>query len=229
MSRQFESRKTDVPRQAWDNVFAPSSCLAIITTVDEGGRVNAAPVGTCVRVCHDPMHVAFTVSLDKDTARNVQAQGAFVVNVVPFEQTVLDRMMVCGLPFKPGIDELGRAGLTAIPSRSVAPPRIGECTSHFECELAWTRSWEHRLMVCGAVVAVSADEGCVDEAGFVVWDRLKPAHFCGGGYGNLFVPVHERFIAAELSYEGRDEEFVAGKNWRTAYSPMAGSAQFRRR
>ena len=45
--------KIDVRPEWWDNVFAPSSCLVLITTVDRDGAVNAAAFGTCTRVCHE--------------------------------------------------------------------------------------------------------------------------------------------------------------------------------
>src|SRR5215475_8930605 len=53
------NKKTDVPIQHWDRLFAPSACLVMITTVDTEGRINAASYGTCVRVCHDPVYIAF--------------------------------------------------------------------------------------------------------------------------------------------------------------------------
>src|SRR5580704_5625861 len=116
--------KVDVRPQWWDNIFAPSSCLVIITTVDKAGNVNAASYGTCTRVCHDPVYVSFTCGTSKDTYANVLSTGEFVVNVVPFEQTMLDKTLMCGLPFKGGINELEKAGLTPIPSRALRPPRI---------------------------------------------------------------------------------------------------------
>src|SRR5262245_53121466 len=124
--------KIDVEPRWWDHVFAPSSCLVLITTVDRQGRVNAAAFGTCTRVCHEPMYIAFTCSADRDTTNNALATGEFVVNVVPFEQAVLDKVPVCGLPFKPGVNELEKAGLTAIPARVLRPPRIAECRAHLD-------------------------------------------------------------------------------------------------
>lgn len=210
--------KIDVKPEWWDNIFAPSSCLVVITTVDHDDRVNAASFGTCTRVCHDPVHIAFTCGLGKDTAENVLATGEFVVNVVPFEQDILDRILVCGLPFRAGTNELEKAGLTALPAQRLRPPRIRECRSHFECSVAWTRPWLHRLMVCGKVEAVSADADCVDANGFLVWDRARPAHYCGRHYGGQFVPVYDRPTPAHWHYDGRDEEFRDGEDWRNAYS-----------
>jgi len=210
--------KIDVRPEWWDNIFAPSSCLVIITTVDHESRVNAAAFGTCTRVCHDPVHISFACGAVKDTARNVLATKEFVVNIVPFEQEILDRMLVCGLPFKAGINELEKAGLTPLASKTVKPPRIQECRSHFECRVAWTQPWLHRVMICGKVEAVSVDADCMDEKGYLVWEKAKPAHYCGHRYGGMFVPVYNAPTAAHWHYDGKDEEFRDDEDWRHAYS-----------
>jgi flavin reductase (DIM6/NTAB) family NADH-FMN oxidoreductase RutF len=183
--------KIDVPSRHWDRLFAPSACLVMITTVDDMGKVNAASFGTCVRVCHDPVYIAFTVGATKDTYRNVLATNQFVVNVPPFEREILEKVRVVGLEFPPGVNELEKAGLTAMPSKTVKPPRIVECRSHFECQVEWTKQWLHRLMVVGKVVAASTDEDCVDKDGYIVWDKLKPAHYCGNAYKNGFVAAYQ--------------------------------------
>jgi flavin reductase (DIM6/NTAB) family NADH-FMN oxidoreductase RutF len=211
------AKKIDVKPEWWDNVFAPSSCLVLITTIDRHGNVNAAAFGTCTRVCHEPMYIAFTCSADKDTTNNVLATGEFVVNVVPFEQAMLDKVPVCGLPFKPGVNELDKAGLTAIPARVVRPPRIAECRAHFECKVEWTRAWLYRVMICGRVEAVSIDDGCLDADGFIVWDKVKPAHYCGMRYRDRFVPAYDKPTRGVWRYDGHDDEFRAGENWRDAY------------
>lgn len=191
MTHPISTSKIDVPSQHWDRLFAPSACLVMITTVDDVGRVNAASFGTCVRVCHDPVYIAFTVGATKDTYQNVLATKQFVVNVPSFEREILEKVRVVGLEFPPQVNELEKAGLTAIPSKLVKPPRIAECRSHFECQVEWTKQWLHRLMVVGKVVAVSADEDCINGDGYVVWDKLKPAHYCGNAYKNGFVAAYE--------------------------------------
>ena len=193
--------KIDVKPEWWDNIFAPSSCLTLITTVDQQGQVNAAAFGTCTRVCHEPMYIAFTCSADRDTTRNVLATAEFVVNVVPFEQPMLDKVPICGLPFKPGVNELEKAGLTPVPARVLRPPRIAECRAHFECK----------------VEAVSIDDGCVDADGFIVWDKVKPAHYCGMRYRDRFVPAYDKPTRGAWRYDGRDDEFRVGERWRDAY------------
>jgi flavin reductase (DIM6/NTAB) family NADH-FMN oxidoreductase RutF len=217
MSDLIFADKIDVPSAHWDRLFAPSACLVMITTVDEDGRVNAASFGTCVRVCHHPVFIAFTVGAPKDTCNNVLATGEFVVNVPPFEREMLEKVRVVGLEFPPDVNELDKAGLTGIASRVVKPPRIAECRSHFECKVEWTRQWLHRLMVCGRVEAVSIDADCITDKGFIVWDKVKPAHYCGMRYRDRFVPAYDKPTRGVWHYDGSDAEFRPGENWRDAY------------
>ncbi|HVA26251.1 MAG TPA: flavin reductase family protein [Chloroflexota bacterium] len=202
------AHKIDIPEEQWDRVFAPSSCLATITTIDSDGRVNAASFGTCTRVCHDPVYIAFTVGVVKDTANNVLSTGEFVVNLPAWDKRQLEQVRVTGLSFEPGVNELEKAGLTAVPSRLVRPPRIADFGRHFECEVAWTQSWLHRLMVCGKVVAVSCTAGLVDPDGYVLWDKVKSAHYCGAPYHGNFVAAYE-VIGADMVYNG--PEATAGE------------------
>ena len=144
-----------------------------------------------MRVCHDPVYIAFTVGSTKDTYHNVLATEEFVVNVPSFEREILEKVRVVGLEFPPRVNELEKAGLKAISSKVVKPPRIAECRSHFECKVEWTKQWLHRLMVVGKVVAASVDEGYVDENGYIVWNKLKPAHYCGHEYKTKFVAAYQ--------------------------------------
>ena len=195
------SRKIDVPNEHWDRLFAPSSCLVMITTVDDTGQINAASFGTCVRVCHEPVYIAFTVGAAKDTYHNVLATDEFVVNVPSFEREILEKVRVVGLEFPARVNELEKAELTAIPSKVVKPPRIAECRSHFECKVEWTKQWLHRLMVVGKVVGASVDEGCVDENGYILWDKVKPAHYCGHEYKTKFVAAYQT-MQVDMTYDG---------------------------
>jgi flavin reductase (DIM6/NTAB) family NADH-FMN oxidoreductase RutF len=211
--------KIDVPEASWDHVFSPSSVLVMITTVDAQGRVNAASFGTCTRVNHDPLDISFSVNAGKpgDPSRrqgqfwtrhthdNVLATGEFVVNVVPFERAVLEKTFLCGLPFRPGVNELEKAGLTAIASKTVRPPRIAECHAHFECRVEWTRDWSHRMMIVGRAVAVSVDEGCLDERGWPLLDRIKPTHYSQG----KVVPAYQ-VTSVPWEYTGSSADLVDG-------------------
>ncbi len=200
----FLNRKVDVPEEHFDRLASPVASFAVITTVDERGRVNAAPVATCLRNNHEPTCFEFTVDVSKHTAQNVLATSEFVVNIVPFDREVLEKVQVAALKFPKGVNELEVAQLTAIPSKAVKPPRIGECVSHFECRLEWTKQWlGSRLTVVGRVVAASVDRDCVDQQGFVVHERLRTTQHCGQIYGAKFIGGQE-VIEVAMIYDGPD-------------------------
>ena len=71
-------RKVDVPEEHFDRLTSPVASVAVITTVDANGRVNAAPVATCLRNNHVPTCYEFTMDARKHTAMNVLSTGEFV-------------------------------------------------------------------------------------------------------------------------------------------------------
>jgi flavin reductase (DIM6/NTAB) family NADH-FMN oxidoreductase RutF len=125
-----------------------------------------------VRQNHEPTCISFTVEIDKDTYHNVLATEEFVVNIPSFEREILEKVRVVGLPFPRGVNELEKAGLTAIPARALRPPRIAECKAHYECKVIWTKEWLHRLTVMGQVVAGSVDEDCIDKDGYAILEKF---------------------------------------------------------
>ena len=202
---RMRPEKLDLEERHWDRVFAPSSGVAIVTTCDGDGRINAAAYGSCTRVSHSPVYLAFTAYAAHDTVANLAAVPEFTVNLPRFDKALLAKLQTVGLPFARGVNELDKAGLTALAGTAVRPPRVAECPRHFECRLEWTREWDGRVMVVGRVVAASVDADCVDAGKYIVWDRAKPVHTCGAPYIDLFVPAFEP-VAVAPSYEGPERQ-----------------------
>jgi flavin reductase (DIM6/NTAB) family NADH-FMN oxidoreductase RutF len=190
----------------------------MITTVDREGRVNAAAYATCVRIVHKPVQIAFTTSQAGDTGRNAKETGQFVVNLPSFERDVLEKVRIVGLPFARGVNELEKAGLTALGSTLVAPPRVLECHRHFECEVVWTKEWLNRVMVVGNVVAASVRADCVDPKGYIIWERIKPVAFCGAPYVDMFAASHETMTVG-LPYDGPEAQ-AAERSVRSMFEDM---------
>lgn len=197
--------KLDLDARHRDRAFAPSSGVAIVTTCDGAGRVNAAAYGSCVRVSHEPLDIAFTAYAEHDTVANLKDVPEFTVNLPRFDRTLLAKLQTVGLPFARGVNELEKAGLTGLAARTVRPPRVAECPRHFECRVVWTKAWDGRVMVVGRVVAASVDTDCVDERGYLIWDRAKPVHTCGASYIDMFVPAFEP-VAVAPNYEGPERQ-----------------------
>jgi flavin reductase (DIM6/NTAB) family NADH-FMN oxidoreductase RutF len=200
--RRFVDAKVDVNEEGYDKLASPVASVVVVTTINAHGRSNAAPMATCIRNNHNPTCFEFTVDSDKDTAQNVLSAGQFTVNVVPFERDIIEKVQLAALRMPEGMDELAAVGLTSIPARVVRPPRIGECRSHFECVVEWTKHWfEKRVTVVGRVVAASVDRDCIDENGFVLHERLLPTQYAGVAYGGTYFGGY-RTLVVPISREG---------------------------
>lgn len=110
--------------------------IAWVTSKSVDGIVNAAPFSFFNVMGHEPPTVTLGLLRRagggyKDTAENIMATGEFVINLV--SESMADSMNETCTDAPPGIDELELAGLTAIPSVAVAPPRIAGCPVSFEC------------------------------------------------------------------------------------------------
>jgi flavin reductase (DIM6/NTAB) family NADH-FMN oxidoreductase RutF len=141
--------------------------IALVTTIDQQGRINAAPFSFFNCLSAEPAILALGVenhedTAFKDTARNIRNTGVFTVNIV--SDAILEAMNVCAVPFGPGIDELQEAGLTAIAGEKVACPRIGESPAAFECRQHVTLEiGASRQIILGEVAAAHIDSTIVNE------------------------------------------------------------------
>ncbi|QRY44523.1 flavin reductase family protein [Mycolicibacterium boenickei] len=194
MSRETPQHFVDVEPAHWDRLYAPSSALAVVTTVDAEGNINAAALGACVRIAHDPVAIMFTIGIGRDTANNALSTGEFVVNIPSFELDELRALCLTGTDLPPGENELDYAGLTPVDGRVVRPPRIAEYSRHFECSVLWNMQWRDRVTVVGEVVAASCSPEVIDADGKLLWDVARPATYCGGPYGLTFTPSYERTL-----------------------------------
>jgi len=150
----------DVPedyrhRWIWTK-FALVTPVVVVTTMDSGGKENAAPKNCIMPCSNDPHMLAFTCNMAHDTMKNIIDTGEFVVNIPG--QDIFKQVMKMGAPLPRGISEIEFAELTSLPSESVKPPRIAECRAHAECVLEWYKETGKGVIVVGNVVAASANE-----------------------------------------------------------------------
>jgi flavin reductase (DIM6/NTAB) family NADH-FMN oxidoreductase RutF len=154
--------------------------IALATTVDREGRVNAAPFSFFNAVSSVPPIVVLGISPGdsggdgyKDTERNIRDSGEFVVNLV--DEDLAERMNVCAVDFPTGVGELDHAGLTALPSAGVAPPRIAQSPVSFECRRVTGISLGPRsTLEVGRVIHIHIRDDLVDPArSYVHTERMR--------------------------------------------------------
>jgi flavin reductase (DIM6/NTAB) family NADH-FMN oxidoreductase RutF len=169
--------------------------IALVTTVDLQGRVNAAPFSFFNCLSADPPILALGVENHpdmafKDTARNVRETEVFTVNIV--SHAIAEAMHVCAIGFPPGIDELTAAGLTARPGTVVASPWIAEAPAAFECRRYVTvEVGRSRQIIMGEIVFAHYQGDVVDPANLHVDPaRLDAIARLGG---NTCSTIRDRF------------------------------------
>lgn len=173
--------------------------IALITSMDENGVLNAAPFSAYNYLCTDPPIVGIGVtnrpnqrSVPKDTARNIRRTGQFVVNVVT--EDIAEKMNVCATDFPPEMSEVELAGFTTVPSQKVKPPRLAEAHAALECVEYATMEIGRSRIVLGRVVAIYVEDRYVDPAGPYI--KAEELHAIGrmNGLGN-YVRTRDAFIS----------------------------------
>ena len=139
--------------------------IAWVTTLNENGVVNAAPFSFFNALGGDPPIIGFAPGdrddgTPKDTARNIRRTHEFVVNLVDEATAEAMNKTSASLPY--GESELERAGLTAVASSVVAPPRIGESPASLECAEWGTLQIGGNRVVIGLVRRVHVRDELID-------------------------------------------------------------------
>ncbi len=174
--------------------------IALVTSMNEEGRLNAAPFSAYNYLCTDPPIVGLGVTdksgdkfVPKDTARNIRRGGEFVVNVVT--EDLLQPMNICGIDFPAEVDELEQAGLTTVASSQVKVPRVREAHAALECVEHTTLEIGRSRIILGRVVAMYVEDTFVDPAGPYI--RSKELHAVGRMNGQgAYVKTRDAFVTA---------------------------------
>ncbi len=157
--------------------------IAWVSTLGADGVRNAAPHSYFNVVAHDPPHVVFSSSGEKDTLRNVRATGEFVVNIVTMD--LIERMNFTATDFPSGEDEFTWAELTEAPSHTIAAPRIAEAKANLECRVVDIVAAGNGNIVIGEVTHIHLDPS-VWRDGRVDPELLDPVcRLAGTSYATL--------------------------------------------
>jgi flavin reductase (DIM6/NTAB) family NADH-FMN oxidoreductase RutF len=112
--------------------------IAWVSTLSPRGIPNLAPFSFFCGVGSHPPALAFSPvnrrdGSKKDTVRNIEAMGEFVVNTVPFRLAGAMNATSADLAYEES--EFAHAGLTPVTSSAVLPPGVAEAPVRMECRL----------------------------------------------------------------------------------------------
>ncbi|MDJ0355229.1 flavin reductase family protein [Paenarthrobacter sp. PH39-S1] len=114
--------------------------IAWVSSTSAEGIDNIAPHSFYTVASVEPPVIQFTSVGAKDTLRNVEEIGEFVVHLA--SEDLFEQVNATGTNFPPEISEFDAVGLTREPSLTVRPPRIREAAAALECRL-------HRIIPVG--------------------------------------------------------------------------------
>jgi flavin reductase (DIM6/NTAB) family NADH-FMN oxidoreductase RutF len=155
--------------------------IALVSTVDTEGNANLAPFSFFAGVGSAPPTVLFCPALRpagtsasegrKDTLRNVEATGEFVINVVSDSISAQANAAAAEVPSD--VDEFVLSGLTPLSSDAVEPPRVAESPAQMECKLLQVIYTGHQpasgVVVLGEIVRFHVRQGLFEDF------RIDPA------------------------------------------------------
>jgi flavin reductase (DIM6/NTAB) family NADH-FMN oxidoreductase RutF len=178
--------------------------VALVSTMDRNGVANLAPFSFFSGVGSNPPTVLFCPTLRapigaasnlrsemrKDSLRNVEETGEFVVNIVSEAIAAAANASAAEVP--PEVDEFVLAGLTPQASEMVRPPRVAESPAQMECKLLQviytSRAPGGGVIVLGEVVRFHVREDLLENF------RIDPAGLDAVGRmaGNTWVRTRDR-------------------------------------
>ena len=181
--------------------------IALVTTVNESGSLNAAPFSFFNAMGYNPPIIALGIEsrpdgAHKDTAANIRRTAEFVVNLV--DEPLAEQMNICAIDFPAGRDEIEEAKLETVPSVDVAPPRIAAAPASLECKRTVTLEiHDGRHLIVGEILRMHVRDGAVDpESLRVDLDRLgQIGRLMGAGYTR----ISDRFEMPRISVAAWDE------------------------
>jgi flavin reductase (DIM6/NTAB) family NADH-FMN oxidoreductase RutF len=179
--------------------------VALVSTVDRNGVANLAPFSFFSGVGSNPPTVLFCptvrkrggeaasgyVDLRKDTLRNVEETGEFVINIV--SEAIAAAANAAAAEVPPEVDEFVLSGLTPQASEVVRPACVAESPAQMECKLLQViytnREPGGGVIVLGEIVRFHVRENLVEDF------RVDPAALDAVGRmaGNTWARTRDRF------------------------------------
>ena len=153
--------------------------IALVTTCDPHGVVNAAPFSYFNVMSSNPPVIAIGIDGNshspdgmKDTTRNIVNGSEFVVNLV--DEAMVQATNLCAIEFPPGVDETIETGLALVASTQVTPPRAAASPVQFECRLhTLVPIAPLRYVILGKIIHIHIRDDVIDEHKRIDPDRLN--------------------------------------------------------
>ncbi|MFJ3305202.1 flavin reductase family protein [Streptomyces sp. NPDC086549] len=170
------------------SVVIPRPIAWVSTITPDGTTENLAPHSFFSIASTDPPIVQFTSIGRKDSLRNVEDTGEFVVNFS--SEPLLQQINATAIDFPRSVSEFDTAGIEREASRCVRPSRVAAAYVALECRSHTTLRMGNSTLVFGRVLHAAVDEDYLVD-GRPSSELLRPLTKLGGDeWGTLGEVLH---------------------------------------
>lgn len=152
-----------------------------------GEKPNIITVAWTGTVCSDPAMVYISVRPERYSYDIIKKTGEFVINLTTERLAKITDL--CGVKSGRDIDKFREYGLTAVKSKHVSAPSIGESPVNIECRVKQVIPLGSHDMFIAEVRGVTVDADYMDENGRFDLAKTRPLVYSHGEYF-----VHGHFI-----------------------------------
>lgn len=164
--------------------------IAFASTIDGEGNINLSPFSFFNVFSANPPIMIFSPArrgrdnTTKHTYENVLAVPEVVINIVNY--ALVQQASLSSTEYDKGVNEFTKSGLTAVASKRIKPPRVGESPVSFECKVndvvaLGKDGGAGNLVIC-EVLLMHIKEEVLDEEGKIDPWKLDAVARMGGDY-----------------------------------------------
>lgn len=163
--------------------------IAWVSSRSAAGVDNLAPHSFFTVAAVSPPVVQFTSVGRKDSLRNIEATGEFVVCTTP--ERLFTQINATATDFDHGTSEFDEVHLAREPSLRVAPPRVAASPVALECRLRQVIEIGNSFVVLGDVLHAAVHTDALADDGLADLAKLAPLSRLGRDEWGTTPPVRE--------------------------------------
>ena len=153
---------------------------AVLVSVGNADEYNLITIGWTGILSTHPPRTYISVRPERHSYGMLKESREFVINLTTAE--MVRAVDFAGVFTGKKVDKLKECGLTAVKSKTVAPPTVIESPLALECRVVEIIPMGTHDVFIADIVGITADEGIIDEKGRICFDRANLLAYAHGEY-----------------------------------------------
>lgn len=157
--------------------------VVLVSCADKSGKDNILTVAWAGTTCSAPPMLSISVRPERYSYSMIEETGEFVVNLTT--EKLVRAADFCGVRSGRDTDKWKAMHLTRESADMVKAPMIKESPVNIECRVIERKDLGSHVMYQARVLAVHADEDCLDEKQKFHLEKAGPVVYSHGAYFSL--------------------------------------------